>query len=216
MLTSRWRPNNWLYSSSFESIAEECSVTGLTVSKIWCNFCFHERLTAPLNKGGDFSSKLSDGDLELVELLKTRKGSTQLNEIYSVLEDVGDIEGSISFSTISRAIKSKLLSGGKKYTRKRITHVVTERFTDTNMIYMQFFINYLSSKDPRKLKFFDEAGVKTPDIGTRLYGNAPSGARCIEVIRKMESPNSTLNLLISLNEPAYFNILDGATNTCIC
>ena len=42
-----------------------------------------------------------------------------------------------------------------------------------NMLYTQLFINYLSSKDPRKIKFFDESGVKTPDVGTRLYGHAP-------------------------------------------
>ena len=92
-------------------------------------------------------------------------------------------------------------------------HVAAERFTGENMIYIQLFINYLSSKDPKRIKFFDEAGVKTPDIGTRLYGNAPSGERCGEITRKRESPNSTLNLLISLNRPEYFNILDESTDT---
>ena len=83
------------------------------------------------------------------------------------------------------------------------------------MIYTQLFINYLSTKDPRKIKFFDEAGVKTPDIGTRLYGNAPSGERCVEIAKKTESPNFTLNLLISLNGPEYFNIINGATDTIL-
>jgi hypothetical protein len=115
-------------------------------------------------------------------------------------------------STISRAVKSRLLPG-KQYTQKRITHVAKERFTDDNMIYSQLYINYLSSKDPKRIKFFDEAGVKTPDIGTRLCGNAPSGERCVEIARKTESPNFTLNLLISLNGPEYFNILNGATDT---
>ncbi|CAB4030762.1 Hypothetical predicted protein, partial [Paramuricea clavata] len=31
--------------------------------------------------------------------------------------------------------------------------------------------------DPAKIKFFDEAGVKIPEIGTRLYGSAPVGER---------------------------------------
>lgn len=35
----------------------------------------------------------------------------------------------------------------------------------------------------------------------------------MEIIRKVESPNATLNLLISVNGPEYFNIVDGATNT---
>jgi hypothetical protein len=130
------------------------------------------------------------------------KGSIQLKELYSVLEEVRDVR-EISMSSISRAIKSKLLSG-KRYTRKRITHVARERFTDENMIYTQLFINYLSSKDPRRIKFFDEAGMKTPDVGTRMYGSAPIGERCVEIVRKRETPNFTLNLLISVHRPEYF------------
>ena len=81
------------------------------------------------------------------------------------------------------------------------------------MMYTQLYVNYLSSKDPRRIKFFDEAGVKTPDVGTRLYGNAPSGERCVEIVRKAEAPNFTLNLLISVNGLEYYNILDGPTDT---
>ena len=188
-----------------KALGEELGVSGNTVAKIWRNYCFNDRRL-------DYSRKLSDGDLELIEMLKTTQGSIQLREIYTTLEDVGDIAGGVSMSTISRAVKSRLLSG-KQYTRKRITHVAKERFTNDNMIYTQLYINYLSSKDPKRIKFFDEAGVKTPDIGTRLYGNAPSGERCVEIARKTESPNFTLNLLISLNGPEYFNILNGATDT---
>ena len=136
---------------------------------------------------------------------------TPLNELYSILEEFGDY-GGVSLSAISRAIKSRLLSG-KRYTQKRISSIAFERFTDENMMYTQLFVNYLSSKDPRRIKFFDEAGVKTPDVGTHLYGNAPSGERCVEIVRKAEAPNFTLNLLISVNGPEYYNILNGPTDT---
>ena len=162
---------------------------------------------------GIFAVSLPQEILSLdLETLKNTKGSISLGELYLVLEDFGDIRREISISTISRAIKSRLLSG-QCYTRKRITHVAQERFTDENMLYTQIFINYLSSKDPRKIKFFDESGVKTPNIGTRRYGHAPIGKRCVEVIRKVESPNVTLNLLVSLDGPAYYNLVDGSTNT---
>ncbi len=75
-----------------------------------------------------------------------------------------------------------------------------------------FICNCLSSKDPKKI-FFYESGVKTPDIGTRRYGHAPLGERCVEVVRKMESPNITLNLLVSLDGPVHFNLVEGSTNT---
>ncbi|XP_028414627.1 uncharacterized protein LOC114537732 [Dendronephthya gigantea] len=196
---------------TYVEIASRFSISANTVSKIWKNFCYQGRKVDPSPKGGDHSSKFSEGDLELLEVLKRAHGTIQLNELYAILEEFGDC-GEVSLSSISRAIKSRLLSG-KRYTRKRITSVAFERFTDENMIYTQLFINYLSSKDPRRIKFFDEAGVKTPCIGTRLYGNAPSGERCVEIVRKTESPNFTLNLLISVNGPEYYNILDGPTDT---
>ena len=140
----------------FKVVGKELGVSGNTVAKIWCKYCFKDRQTTPLAKGGDYCSKLSGRNLELIEMLKTTQGLIQLREIYSTLETVGDIADSVSVSTISRAVKSRLLSG-RQYTQKHITRVAKERFTDDNMIYTQLFINYLSSKDPRRIKFFDEA-----------------------------------------------------------
>lgn len=39
------------------------------------------------------------------------------------------------------------------------------------------------------------------------------GERCVEISRKVESPNYTWNLLLSLNGAEYYNIIDGFTNT---
>ena len=50
-------------------------------------------------------------------------------------------------------------------------------------------------------------------MGTRTYGNSPIGSRCVEVVRKHDSPNNTLNMLVSLAGPCYYNIIRGATNT---
>ena len=39
-----------------------------------------------------------------------------------------------------------------------------------------------------KIKFFDEAGIKSPDAAIRLYGRAPvAGEGCVEVERKESS-----------------------------
>ena len=140
---------------------------------------------------GSRNSKLNAEDLELIETLKIAQSSISLNEIYHIMQEVG--ASNTSISTISRAIKSKLLSG-EKYSRKKISHVARERFTATNLLYTQIFIDYLSSKDARKIKFFDEAGIKMPDVGTRLYGHAPVGERCVEVVKQRQSANATLNL----------------------
>ena len=96
---------------TYKSIANTYRVNLNTVAKIWDKFCD----TAPVDCGrkeGDRCSKLSEGDLEFIEILKTGKGSIQLKW--------------------RRAVKSKLLLG-KRYTRKQITHVAAERFAPENM-----------------------------------------------------------------------------------
>ena len=152
--------------------------------------------------------------MHFIEILKIEKPSISFAEIISTVEEHGGIHGEeISISSVSRAIKSGRLPSGLQYSRKKITKLAYECFTPENIIYTQLFIDYLNSKDPRKLKFFDEAGIKLPDVGARNYGHSPVGTRCVEVVRKCESPNTTLNLLVSLNGPEYYNLIDGTTNT---
>lgn len=98
-----------------------------------------------------------------------------------------DTQENVSASTVSRAIKNKMKSC-KRYSMEKITHLAKERFTPENMLYTQSFMNYVSSKNPYTLKFFDEAGIRIPEVGTRLYGHAPVGERA-EVTRKCPSPN---------------------------
>ena len=119
--------------------------------RIWQRFC-DEFTEKPRAKTGGNPSKLSDDDLQLIEVLKNQKGSTSLKDIYLVLEEIGDCQGDTSIPAISRAIKEKMLSGNK-YSRKKITTIAKERFTPLNMIYTQLFIDYLNSKDPYKVKF---------------------------------------------------------------
>ena len=102
---------------------------------------------------------------------------------------------------------------GLKSSRKKISTVPQERFTVENMAYTQMFIDYLNAKDPYKLKFFDECGLKLPYRGKRLYAHAPVGERCIELLRYHDSPNVTVNLLAGLNGVEYMNTVPGASYT---
>ncbi|XP_031552633.1 uncharacterized protein LOC116289810 [Actinia tenebrosa] len=193
---------------SLRYFSEELQLSYNTVAKIWRQFC-EEFSIDSRPKGGTKWSKLSEDDLELIELLKIEKPSISLAEIITCLDEMDGVD--VSMAAVSRAIKQRLPSG--PYTRKKITKIASERFTATNIFYTQLFINYLATKDPRRLKFFDESGIKLPDVGTRLYGHSSAGTRCVEVTRKAESPNTTLNMLVSLNGPEYYNLIDGATNT---
>ena len=138
------------------------------ITKIWRKFCEELSINprAKLIKGGTKWSKLTEDDLELIEILKTKKPSVSLAEIINCLEEINGEE--VSTPIVSRALKVRLPSG--PYTGKKIAKIALERFSQTNILYTQLFINYLARKNPRRLKFFDEAGVKLPDVGTRLYG----------------------------------------------
>ena len=193
---------------SFRYFSEELKLFVDTITKIWRKFC-EELSINPRAKGGTRWSKLTGDDLKLIEILKIEKPSVSLAEIISCLEEMDGEE--MSMATVSRALKHRLPSG--PYTRKKITKIALERFTQTNIFYTELFINYLATKKLRRLKFFDEAGVKLPDVGTRLYGHSSAGTRCVKVMKKAESPNTTLNMLVSLDGPEYYNLIDGATNT---
>ena len=196
---------------SYTPVSNAIKVSLKRVKKVWLQYCNHYTLEGK-KAGGDRRSKLKSEDLELIELMKKYKGSVSLKEIYSIMEELGNIQGDISISSISRALKSRMESG-KTYTRKKITHVASQRFAYNNLLYTQIFMDYLSSKNPNSLKFFDEAGVKYPNVGMRLYGHAPKGERCVEVVKKCESPNATINMIVSLNGTEYYDIIDGASNT---
>ena len=140
------------FLGSYEQIAAKFRVARSTVTEIWRRYC-DEFVETALPKAGGVQGKLNENDIDLalIEALKARRGS-----ICDELDAIGDVEESISFSTISRNLQK--LPSGKVYTRKKITHIARERLTRVNVIYTQLFLNYVNSKDPYALKFFDEAG----------------------------------------------------------
>ena len=115
-------------------------------------------------------------------------------------------------STLSRAIHRRMLSS-KEYTRKKTTTLANERFTEVNMIYTQLLIHYLDGKDPAKLLFFYEAGLKLPTACNRSHGYPEKGQRCIEIRRYHQDPSITINVLAGLDGVKYANIVNGPSAT---
>ena len=77
-------------------------------------------------EGGDIS--LSDGDLQLIEVLKRGKPSTTYSELTQCLYKFGELpEGGISTTPICNAVRKKLPSG--PFSFNNITNVPQERFT---------------------------------------------------------------------------------------
>ena len=112
------------FPGTYSDIANTLRISPHTVTKIWKDFC-HTYAIECTNRE---CTKLTAGDLELIETLKAEKGSISLREIYELLDELGDLDGDISLSSISRAIRHKMPSG-KKYSRKKISHIARERLT---------------------------------------------------------------------------------------
>lgn len=196
---------------TYSSVAGQLNVSKQTVVNVWERFVQDGTVERRPSAGG-MQSHLTEADLELVELVKKTKPSTTLKEMKDLLDDFGEIPGGTSVSSIQNAIVNRMPSG-EKYSFKKMQHIAQERFTLENMAYTQLYLNYLHQKDPAKLKFFDECGLKLPTHGKRNYGHAPIGERCIEFERYTQTANVTVNLMCGLAGVAYMNIIDGGADT---
>ena len=201
-----------IFPGKYIDIARSLGVSSAVVSNIWKRYCQDGSISPKKNTGGNLSH-LSQGDLQYIEFLKQQKPSITYDEIIQQLYEFGDLPyGTISKTALSEAVRHRLPSG-KEYSFKKINIVAQERFTLQNMAYTQVFIDYLNSKDPYTLKFFDECGLKLPQHASRTHGHAPVGERAIEIQRYAETPNTTVNLVCSLTGVDYANTVPGSADT---
>ena len=164
---------------SYTHIAEHFKVAPNTLKSIWKRIC-EDYTTTRLPVSGGNKQKLSQGDLKVIEVIKNARGLISVKEIMDIVDEVGHVKpGGVSQSTISQAVRNRMPSG-RRYTRKKITHVAAERLSVNNILYTQIFLNYLNAQHPNRRKFFDEAGIKLPDQCTRKYGHLPVVERCVE------------------------------------
>ena len=61
----------------YSEVAQKFKISAPTVTKIWKQYCDTYNVQS-LKRGGDFSSKLSADDLELIETVKQEKGSIDI------------------------------------------------------------------------------------------------------------------------------------------
>ena len=128
------------------------------------------------------------------------------------LYEFGDLPyGTVSKSALSNAVRGRLPSG--EFTLKKIGEIAQERFTIQNMAYTQLYIDYLFLKDPYKIKFFDECGIKLPSALSRQYGHALQGKQAREIQRYMVTASITVNLMALLAGMCYVNTVDGPSDT---
>ena len=200
-------PSTGEFNGTYSSVAWAVRVDHVTALKIWKQFC--AKRTLPLqNNYRERPSNLSYGDLCMIEALKREKPSVSYEEILEKLYEFGDLPyGTVFKSALSNAVRRRLHS--EEFTVKKIGGIAQERFTIHNMAYTLLYIDYLFPKDPYKIKFFDECGIKLPSALSRHYRYALRGERALEIQRYMETANVTVNLMASVAAVCYVNTVDG-------
>ncbi|MES9994045.1 MAG: transposase [Candidatus Thiodiazotropha sp.] len=156
--------------------------------------------------GGGQSSKLSGPDLDFLLAMKKEKPTITYSEMRECLRRHSHVPGgSVSLSLIGKIVRQNF-----DMTFKKVTRPEGERFSAKNLRYTQAFIDHIQTLNPNKVLFMDESGYK-PIVAHRSMGHSECGVRCIEVTRYQAGPHITLNLLVALNGPHFYNFIDGSS-----
>ena len=123
------------------------------------------------------SSKLSLGDRILIETMVDASSTTSLRGMQTELQRFGDC-GLVSLLTISRHIRITVC---KKTIQGRVSKLVQERFTSENVVNTQLYFDYVSTKDPVKLKFFMKLVYGFPMPACDIMDTIRSGSHKIEL-----------------------------------
>lgn len=198
------------FPGNFAAIARKLKLKRDTVVKVWNNFCSTGTHEQQQTQASGVKSLQTD-DIKFIELLKTDKPSLTSGELLKEINEYCLIPGGTNELTVNRAVRKWMHEG--QWSRKRMVRPAAEKFTPANIAYCQAYLDYISTIDPFRLKFFDETGLKLPNVANPSYGHSLIGTRCVEIFRNVQSPNITLNVLCGLEDIMYANTVRGATDT---
>jgi len=198
------------FPGNFAAIARKLKLKRDTVIKIWRNFCITGNELRSKSKASGVKNLQTD-DLEFIEFLKTDRPSLTSGELLKEINEYCNIPAGTNNVAINRAVRTWMHDG--QWSRKKMVRPAAEKFTPANIAYCQAYVDYISTIDPYRLKFFDESGFKLPNVANPSYGHSLVGTRCVEIFRNAQSPNITLNLLCGVDNLMYANTVRGATDT---
>ncbi len=110
----------------------------------------------------------------------------------------------------SRTI-THVLTAELNFTRKRLTIVPVESLTPLAQEKQDQYFEDISQFPARNIHFMDEASV-IRTTGNRNYGHSFIGEPAVEICRYSSDANFTVNLLCSMFDIDYYNILEGPSN----
>ena len=144
--------NTGYFTGPLQDVAKRFKVSRSCVGNLWGRLS-RERTIEPRRHGIGNLTNLTQGDLQLIETCKRTRPFSSLKENLDVLNEFGDIPNDTPISAISRSLRFEILE-------EKNSNFAQERFSVENMTYTQMFIDYLHAKNPCKLKFFVQCGLK--------------------------------------------------------
>lgn len=192
-------------TGTYTKISKEYKISDHCVRDLWLHFCSTHSVAAKPHGGGQ-TKKLSEPDVQYLLALKTEKPTISYSEMRQKLLSHSDVPGgNVSLSMISNIVTKNFNMSFKKVSRPE-----GERFSADNLRYTQAFIDHMQTLDPNKVLYMDESGYKTT-VMHRNRGHSEVGVRCIEVTKYHPCPHLTLNLLVGLRGPLFYNFVDGSS-----
>ena len=191
---------------TYTRVAEKFKIHKSTVSDLWQKEV-NGHIPGPKRSK---TAYFNDGDLELMETLLRDKPTLTYRQLGEKLQEFSTFDKTVPKQRISYAVRHKLPSGQRTF--KKVSRKPGDRFNDHNMRYTQAYITYVGGLNPRKLKFFDECGVKVTNCN-RTYCHGLKGKTTFEIGKYINGANLTLNMMISLDGILFFNFIDGASTT---
>lgn len=197
------------FPGSYKAVGERFKVSDFVVRKLWKQVCSDRRLETIKHQTGN-PARLKHEDLQLIETIKTVKPSTSYEKIKEEVERYCTVDGGTSKSAIGRAVRTRMSKG--PWSWKRLSKHCYQKFNAGNVIYAQALIDFLHEIPPKKLKYFDEAGVHS-GVGNPVYGHSLIGTDAVELVSVNKGVNYTLNLLCGLEGVLYANVIRGGSDT---
>ena len=131
-----------------------------TVRKIWKQFFETGSMRYESHAAG--SKQLQQDDLDFIRFLKTSRAYRYVNEFCNVAS-----------RTSNAAINGRFeITGGMEDGLGRDSHSLLQRNLALKKINVHYCLNnYIYTVDPYNLNFFDESGIKLPDVGKSNYAS---------------------------------------------
>jgi transposase len=195
------------------AISESQGITVPGVQNILSTYhactCLEDVMAEHPKRGGAraASTKIGEAEREFLHDLCYACPALELADYQGLLRVIMNTE--VTPQQIGEVLTKQL-----RLTRKKLTHLYTQRLTPQNVARTRQYLKDISQLALERLKFFDECAIGSRGLYTQ-YGRAPAGQRAVAERTNASWGRISVNALVSIrpNDPAvYWNAVERSTS----